>query len=226
MIRDSVVVLATGWAVFTACAWIAGQLVSGPAARQITLKSLLVIASFLLIAVWRKRVPGTYGFQRSADVPWSRTILTGLALGAATSLLVLLAGGRGMQSVLGTMRFWQIVLVIWIGSSVSEEIFTRGWAQGALDRWRATMVPVLVPALLFGSMHATLINRGVDGITTTVIVLGVTVLGVLAGRLRARYGGLSPAIAIHIAFNVGGIFGGLIYVVGYRVLVGKIPTIS
>jgi membrane protease YdiL (CAAX protease family) len=209
---------------------IAGASVRGSAAYQLYLKALLVFAAFALIAVWRKRVPGSYGLQRASGVHWRRTVAAGLALGAATSMLILLLGGSGMQAALGSMKFWQIVLTVWIGSSVSEEIFTRGWAQGALDRWRGVAygghsVPVIVAALLFGSMHATLIAHGVDLITTVLVVLSATLLGLIAGNLRERHGGLAPAVVVHICFNVGGAIGGLLYVLGYRLTTGKLPSL-
>ena len=228
MLRDSAVVLLVGWTVFTLSARLSAIVARGPAVHQIVLKTLLVLASFALIAAWRTRVPGSYGFQRSSAVPWRRTVLTGLSAGAAASLLVLLMGGSGMQAAVGSMRFWQILLIVWIGSSIAEEMFTRGWAQGALERWRAVSfagysVPVITSALLFGSMHATLGRRGVDLLTTVVVVVFATLLGLIAGRLRERHGALTPAIAVHICFNVGGAIGGALYVLGYRLITGRLP---
>lgn len=231
MIRDSLVVLAVGWAAFMLSARIASATVSGRAAYQLCLKTLLVFAAFALITVWRRRVPGSYGLQRASGVRWRPTVTAGLGLGAATSLLILLLGGSGMQAALGSMKVWQIVLIVWIGSSISEEIFTRGWAQGALDGWRGVAygghsVPVIVAALLFGSMHTTLIGHGVDLITTVLVVISVTLLGLIAGRLRERHGGLAPAVVVHICFNVGGAIGGAIYVLGYRLSTGKLPSLN
>src|SRR5687768_4034617 len=98
MIRDSLVVFAVGWAAFMLSARIAGATVRGSAAYQVALKTLLVLAAFALIAVWRRRVPGSYGFQRASGVPWRRTVAAGLALGAATSVTILVLGGSGMQA--------------------------------------------------------------------------------------------------------------------------------
>jgi membrane protease YdiL (CAAX protease family) len=230
MIRDSAVIFVTGWTVFTLLSWLSRSLVSAAAAHQLLLKSLLVFASFALIAVSRRRVPGTYGFQRARGVPWGRTLITGVGLGASASLLILLLGGSGMQTALESMRFWQIVLIVWIGSSVSEEIFTRGWAQGALEPWRGVSyagysIPVITSAVLFGSMHATLFRRGVDAITTVVVLLATTLLGLIAGKLRERHHGIMPAITLHFCFNAGGAVGGALYVLTYRAITGRLPQI-
>ena len=231
MLRDSAVVLVTGWAVFMLSARMSGAMAQGPAAHQLVLKTLLAIASFALIAMWRRRIAGTYGFVRASRVPWPRIVITGLLLGAVASLLILLLGGSGMQAALGAMRFWQILLIVWIGSSISEEIFTRGWAQGALERWRGVTfagysVPVITAAVLFGSIHATLVRRGVDVLTTVIVVASATLLGLIAGQLRERHGGLVPAIAVHICFNVGGAIGGMLYFIGYRAITGRLPTVA
>ena len=227
-LRDSAIVFLTGWAAFALCSWLTGRYDSGPVGHQLALKSLLAVAAFGLIALWRRRVPGSYGFERSQGVRWARVCGTGLLMGAVSSLLVLLLGGRGLQSVFGSMKFYQIVLVIWFGSSVSEEIFTRGWAQGALDRWRdvrvgSFSVPVLTGAVLFGSMHLSLFARGIDPVTATVIVIAATCLGFFAGVLRERHRGIAPAIAVHVCFNAGGVIGGMMYVISYRLRTGHLP---
>jgi membrane protease YdiL (CAAX protease family) len=225
--RDSAVVLVTGWLVFGLLAWYTSETTSGPLTHQIRLKSLMLLVALLLIRFWRRRVAGTYGFEKAFVVPWRRVFIIGIGMGAAASLLVLLSGGRGMQAVFGAMRFWQIVLVIWLGSSIAEEVFTRGWAQGALERWRTVRygrfsVPVLVGAVLFGSMHLTLFAR-LDAITASIIVIAATALGLYAGTLRERHRGLLPAVAAHICFNVGGLFGGIVYAIGYRFATGRLP---
>ena len=230
MIRDSAVIFAVGWAVFFGLAGLSASVVGTAAAHQIVLKTLLALASFALIALWKRRIPGTYGFQRAVGVPWRQTLITGMGLGASASLLILLLGGSGMQAAFQSMRFWQIVLIVWVGSSVSEEIFTRGWAQGALERWRGVSyagfsIPVITAALLFGTMHATLFRRGIDAITTVVVLLATTLLGLIAGKLRERHCGITPAIAVHFCFNAGGAIGGTLYVLTYRAITGRLPQV-
>lgn len=149
-------------------------------------------------------------------------------MGAVATLIVLLGGGRGLQSVIGSMKLYQIVLAVWFLSSVSEEIFTRGWAQGAMGRWTAATTgrfspAVILAAILFGSMHLSLFARGVDVVTASTIVCSTTLLGLVAVWLREKHRGLLPAIAVHVCFNVGGMFGGILYTASYRLMTGKMP---
>lgn len=223
-----VAVFAVGWAAFLASGWIAHLVTSDPALLQLMLKTLMAAFSLALIAMWRQKAPGSYGFARSTGVRWGRVCGRGLLMGAAASLVILLAGGRGMQAILQGFKFYQIVLFVWLGSSIAEEIFTRGWAQGALEKWRdvkwrGVSVPVLAGALLFSSLHLSLFVKGVDPITATVVVLSTLLLGLAAGELRERHKGLAPAIAIHIAFNLGGMVGGVIYTIAYRIMTGRLP---
>jgi membrane protease YdiL (CAAX protease family) len=152
-----------------------------------------------------------------------------MGLGAAASILVLASGGKGLQVALGPMTLWQLVLVIWIWSSLSEEIFTRGWLQGALHPWRDTMLagfplPAAVSGLVFGAMHLSLFAKGVDAISALVIVLAATTLGLWAGVVRERSGSILPPLAAHIAFNVGGAVGGAAFVLVYRLSTGHFPN--
>ncbi len=116
-------------------------------------------------------------------------------------------------------RFYQIVLVIWFWSSVTEEVFTRGWLQSSLPAWRW-----IVSGLFFGSMHLTVWWAGADLATSAILVAATTLLGLLCGRLRDRHESLTPAIAAHMSFNVGGLLGGILYTAGYAIRHGKPPA--
>jgi membrane protease YdiL (CAAX protease family) len=130
--------------------------------------------------------------------------------------------------VLGTVTFAQVVLVVWLLSSVSEELLTRGWLQGVLNRWRdrrafSIAVPALISGGVFGAMHLSLYFKGIDATTATVVVVFATLLGVWAGILRNRFGSLLPPVIAHITFNVGAAIGAVIFVVAYRVTTGHLP---
>lgn len=223
---SAVAVFAAGWAMFAASGAIAKLAPAGPPwLHQLVLKSVLAVLSLAAI-----RISG-FRFERTGAVPWMRAIGVGLAMGAAASFVILLAGGKGMRGVMQGYSFPAIVLVIWIGSSVSEEIFTRGWVQTALDRFRDRTIaglpaPVFVSALLFGSLHMSLYRTGADTVTAIAIPVFTFALGIWAGLLRHRTGSLAPAIAAHVAFNVGGAFGGIGWMLFRLALDGKLPVMK
>ena len=46
-------------------------------------------------------------------------------------------------------------------------------------------------------------------------------LGLVAARQRERTGSIMPAVATHVAFNVGGAIGGILFVISQVVLLGR-----
>lgn len=222
-----------GWAVFIAAALTAklavhlGLVSDGPASHAV-LKTVLAGLSIAIMAISGRSL-AEFGFRRARGVRWVRVILLGLCVGAVGTLLVILSPARGMNP---GGAFWQIVLGIWIYSSVTEEIHARGLVQGLLDGFRyqtvsvlglRLSVPVLTGGLLFATLHAPLLLTGVDALTVAIIVVFTFVVGTAAGVLRERHGSLLPAIAIHVAANVGGFFGAVIYAVIHVLVCGEPP---
>lgn len=155
----------------------------------------------------------------------------GFLLGMCTSIVALLTGNTGMSKFLDQYSFPQIVLWIWIISSVSEELFCRGWFQGQLSKWalnkdeRTRFCNVVLPsAVLFGGMHLSLFWSGVGLGTSLLIVTATTLLGLLCAEARERSGSILPAFGSHISFNVGGVIGGIVYVGCYFLINGSLPV--
>ena len=121
----------------------------------------------------------------------------------------MVSGVSRLRSVMGGYSFGAMVLWVWIVSSVSEEVFCRGWFQTSTmsDTSRATLLALLPSAILFGSLHLLLVSADVDVASVVVVVIATTLLGLLAAA-RATSASLYPAIAAHVAFNVGGAAGG------------------
>ena len=226
-LMDVLLYAAVALVLFEVCALVSSAAPLGPVGHQVLFKALLIVASCAAMLLWRP--PGAdWGMRRPSGVRWLRVASPAMAMGAAASAVILAGGGRGLQTALGPMRFWQVVLVIWLWSSLSEEIFTRGWLQGALHRWRDTNVgafalPALVSAAIFGAMHVSLFFKGVDALTAGTVVVSATALGLWAGVLRERYNSIAPAVAAHIGFNVGGATGGVLFVIAYRIATGHLP---
>lgn len=214
---------ATGWGLFLVTV-LAGRLAeaAGWAAdavsQQVVIKSAMAALAVAAMA-WDGRGFADFGFRRPASGWWGRALGGGLALGAGTTLAVLVSPAQGM-TFLRSFGFLQLVAVVWLGSSLAEEIFTRGliqgWTRDTGDGRPLASAPVLTSGLLFGSMHLSLLTKQVDPWTIAIVVVGTTLLGLVAAVLRRRFDSLIPAIVAHVAFNVGGMAAGIAWVVAAR----------
>jgi membrane protease YdiL (CAAX protease family) len=207
-------------------------ILSDSTVRTLVHKTLLTAVA-LLIMLFNRRSLGEFGFRWARRVPWMRVIVIGLLIGTAGTLAILVTPAGGMGAALG-MSFLQIVLVVWLHSSITEEIFTRGLIQSLLDSLKdlrvgvggiGVSVPVLTAAVLFATMHLSLLAIGVDGLTVCIVVTMTLVLGLVAGVVRERYDSLLPAIVVHVAGNVGGVMAGVLYAIGHVIIHGHPPAL-
>lgn len=209
--------------------------------RLATTQGAELLLSLLAVMVFGKARFSEYGFclpgrgryPGGSRVPWVQFALAAPLLGMVASPLIFAFGGRGNPAA-RDLNFPQIVLFVWILSSVIEEVFTRGFLQGHLSVLSGRYVkvlfvsvelPVLISALFFGCMHFVLLGAGIDAPSMAVTFLFTTSLGLMAGYLRARTGSLVPAIAAHILANVGGAIGGGAYMLVRFMVTGKSPGI-
>lgn len=199
---------------------------------QFVIKTGMILVALAGIAIIGCGFRGA-GFRRATEKGWAwRSILLGASVGGAITLLIQFTPAQGM-TFLRQLGLGGLVLWIWFYSSLAEEIFVRGWFQTALAPGGTKTVTifgksvtssVLASGLLFGTLHLSLIFRGVDWWTVAIVFLGTTLLGLLAAHLRERYESLLPAIFAHVAFNVGGTFVGIIVVILTRVITGHLPA--
>ncbi len=221
------------WCGFAALGRIVRQLLlphlpPAPWMAQAALKLSLILA--VIVLAWRTRCGrdclGLRNLTLRAGSPyWA----LGLALGAVTSFGLLSTHQTGLSRVLGAMSFPALVVWVWFVSSVSEEFLCRGWFQAMLERNSESAgdpARVLWPsAVLFGSLHLTLFWAGVPPVSAVCIVAATTALGYVCALARARSKNLGPAIAAHVAFNVGGMLGGIAHVIVYRIVNGHLPPL-
>lgn len=194
-----------------------------PLDRNVLFKLALAVTS-LLWMLWSGRGFRSFGFQRTAGVRWRRVVGSGFLLGALATVAILASPAAGHPLLQGA-SLPQIVLTIWIWSSLTEEIFTRGLVQGLIREPQSAGPEgsglfrnprVVTSALLFGAMHLTLLWSGADAWTSGILLLATTALGFLAAAYREASGSLLPAIINHVCFNIGGLLGGILWVVGSR----------
>ena len=95
---------------------------------MLTITLILVIASSL-------GDPSGFGFMVPRKGAYGTCVTWGLVLGAAATIVTLLAHAGGV-SILRGLGFLQMVLLIWIFAPVAEEMLFRGYVQGYLEPLR------------------------------------------------------------------------------------------
>ncbi len=194
------------WPVGAVCrAYLPGHAWIAQAANKLGLLAV-TLAGTRLVGLSREAL----GLRAPVEKAWLKGILGGLGLGAAATVGVLATGSVGLRPVLGNLGFGGMVLWVWIVSSAVEELFCRGFFFAWAGAGRAAL---WASAALFGAMHLGLAFMGVDLRALTVLVPLLFALGALAGWCRARSGSLYPAIAAHAGFNVGGLLGGVLFII-------------
>ncbi len=145
------------------------------------------------------------------------------------SIVLIWTGSR--HPLVAEMSFPEIVVTIWLLSSIAEEIFVRGliqsWiaapaSQGAVTN--AGQVAVPVSAVVFAAMHAPLIWLGAGAVGGGTIVAGTLVLGWAAAELRARTDSLAHAIGVHVFGNVAAVPFGILAILAFRLIHGEMPV--
>ena len=191
-------------------------------------KALIVVLALLLMLVDRRRLRA-FGFRasRSTWPDWLIGLAVGGLCGALGSAGVILSPAEGIPMI-REYAFWQVIVGVWLVSSIAEEIFTRGLVQTwmteggtvRLGRLRITG-RVIASGLLFGSMHLSIVHHGADAWTVLCIVAFTSVLGLVAAYYRERSGSLLLPIVIHIAGNVGGFIGAVITILLVTIVTGS-----
>ena len=198
---------------------------------QIVLKTALVVIALIGWKLLGKPL-SEMGWRRS---DWrGRSYLVWFVIAAASmmaaSVAMIFLGAR--HPIASQMSFLQIVVVVWLLSSFSEEVYVRGLVQSwVADRGDANGISsafepsIVSSALLFAAMHVPLMwsPAGVKG--GLVIVLAMVGVGWACAVLRARSRSLWPAIACHVVGNVAGVPGGILGVILYRLVYGRLPEI-
>jgi len=92
----------------------------------------------------------------------------------------------------GALGVVLLVLIVGVGAPIVEEIFYRGFLQGALlKRGLPAWAAIGVTALVFGASHGQLLQ-----------LPALVLFGAAVGVLAHRSGRLGPAIFAHVAFNM------------------------
>ena len=197
--------------------------------RSAIVELSMLLLTLLAILILGKGHISVYGFQLPRNIKWARMIVIALALGVFQTLIAVLLGSSGMPEV-NQLNFLQIVLIVLILASVTEEILCRGLIQSYLSPLNAIKVkwlmfefdfPTIIGALFFGAMHITVLISGADLMTSVIVIIFAFLLGLLAGYNRAQSQSLVPAIVLHATANIGGVIGGILVTMVMVLVTGK-----
>jgi membrane protease YdiL (CAAX protease family) len=92
----------------------------------------------------------------------------------------------------GALGVILLVLIVGVGAPIVEEVFYRGFLQGALlKRGLPVPVAIAISSTVFAASHFQALQFP-----------ALLVFGAVAGTLAHRSGRLGPAITAHVAFNM------------------------
>lgn len=194
---------------------------------QVFMKVILVILS-VIVARLLSLPLSKFGFQQSSNTRnRKKYIVLALLLGALSSSIILIFKIPKLP-VLEGLSFFQILLVVWLWSSITEEIFARGFVQALASESTSTfkVTPFnvssggLASAIVFSLIHFSIWVGGGSIYTTVIIMIFTFLLGILCSKTRDEIN-LQSAIYVHIAFNVGGAIGGIIINIIYFISTGE-----
>lgn len=171
--------------------------------------TVMLLLSLAVIWVFQRAKFADFGFT-TATYRFRASILLWVVPTAILSLLTLLApAGREAPAPFARFSELQVVVFVWIYSSVCEEVLTRGLLQTLISPHphtpstpRVLTTPVVVSALFFAAMHLVLVPS--MGPAAAVPIVLALFLGLVAGYYRQATGSLVPAILVHALFNIGG----------------------
>jgi len=188
-------------------------------ARNFFMKFYMIIFSVAAMFVLGKGNISQYGFNMPVNFKWRSCLWRCSVLGflvlivfIAINILGVIITGKE-PSGFPPDKLLNMIIFVWIWSSFSEEIFTRGLLQSYLQPYNKIKfrlrkidlsLPVIISAFAFASMHLMLLTLGF----TTFFVIGIffntLILGLVAGYYREKSESILPAIVIHILFNIIG----------------------
>ncbi|MBE9467885.1 MAG: CPBP family intramembrane metalloprotease [Bacteroidetes bacterium] len=180
-------------------------------------KFFMLFFSIVLILIVNKGKFENYGFSLPTNVKYTKFIFVTIGICIASFILgnIIFTGilshlfptenttSFPKQSIL------QMILTVWIWSTVCEEVFVRGLLQGFMQHLKSIKflklsLPVIISGLFFGAMHLSLLKVGMGHWFVAFIVFNTTVIGLLAAFYREKTNSLITPIIVHFLANVVG----------------------
>jgi membrane protease YdiL (CAAX protease family) len=180
-------------------------------------KFYILILSLIGIWIVNNKSFSNYGFIKPKNINYSKMTLVSIGILLASMILgsILFVGilrnyfPTDNNKTFPSQSILQMILTVWIWSSITEEFLSRGLVQGFMNhlknkKFLGLSIPVIFSGLFFGAMHLGLIKAGMAYWFVGMIVSNATVVGLLAAYYREKSESILPAIYIHILANVVG----------------------
>lgn len=184
--------------------------------ENIILKSYILILSILTILILNNGTLKNYGFNTAKNINYTKMSL--ISVGITFGSLVI--GGIIFIGILNNVfptektqflskpnSLIELIITIWIWSSICEEVLVRGLMQSFMSNLKHIKVfnlslPVIISGLFFGSMHLSNLFSGTNVWFVYFTVFLTSIIGILAAFYREKSESLIPPILIHIIANI------------------------
>jgi len=186
--------------------------------ENIILKSYILILSLLSILIINNGSLKNYGFNTAKNINYFKMSLisVGITFGALIIGAIIFIGilnnifpTENTQFLSKPSSLIELIITIWIWSSISEEVLVRGLMQSFMNNLKSIKVfrlslPVIISGLFFGSMHLSNLFLGTNVWFVCFTVFLTSIVGILAAFYREKSESLIPPILIHMIANVIG----------------------
>lgn len=186
--------------------------------KNIVVKVFILVYSILAILLINGGNLKGYGFNFSVNIKYTGLILKTFFITLASVIFgsILFMGILNRVFPTGNSAGFpepksllEMILTVWVWSSLCEEILVRGLVQSFIQNWKQykllkLSVPVIVSGLFFGSMHLSLISAGMGAWFVTFTVFNTTIIGTMAAYYREKGESLIPAFWVHFIANFAG----------------------
>jgi len=159
-----------------------------------------------------------YGFSKPKKINYIKLVLLtmGLTYGALIIGRIIFVGILGNIFPSDNTKVFskpdsiiEMILTVWIWSSICEEVFIRGLLQSFMKNLKDKKIwnlsyAVIFSGFLFGFMHLGLLRVGMNHWFVGSIVFFTTIIGLLTAYYREKSDSLIPPILIHFLANLFG----------------------
>ncbi|MDA3813863.1 MAG: CPBP family intramembrane metalloprotease, partial [Candidatus Cloacimonetes bacterium] len=179
---------------------------------------LLVVFSIVTMLLIPKMKLSDFGLKLPKRINYFKliwqtvalTLVGGIVYGSLfMGLLRNLFGDTNEMGFPDSGSLLKVIIVVWLWSSICEEIFNRGLIQSLLNIFKKYKFcklshSVRISGIIFGAMHFSVFKFSNSIFFVLFIVFNTTTLGVLAAYYREKSESVYPAIFVHILGNVAG----------------------